>query len=284
MKPARFRYARPGTLDEALGLLADHADDGKLLAGGQSLVPMMNFRLAAPAVIVDIGAVRELHGIEEEGGTVVVRAGTRQRAVETSATVGVACPVVPAALAHVGHLQIRVRGTFGGSLAHADPAAELAAVALALDAELVVRSVRGERRIAATEFFVGPYMTTLELDEILTEVRMPVHTGRAWSFQEVARRRGDFALAGVCAVARNGSVALACFGAASTPRRLPAAESAVAEELVPETIDVAAEAAAAEIDPISDVHADERLRRRLVGELVRRTLTEVLNGRDSDSR
>jgi carbon-monoxide dehydrogenase medium subunit len=252
-----------------------------VLAGGQSLVPMMNFRLAAPSVVVDIGALQELRGIAEEGGTLVVRAGTRQRAVETAPAVATACPVVPAALAHVGHLQIRVRGTFGGSLAHADPAAELAAVALALDAELVARSVRGERRIAATEFFAGPYMTALALDEILTEVRLPMLAGDAWSFQEVARRRGDFALAGVCAVARNGSVALACFGAAGTPRRLPAAESAVAAGLGPDAIDDAAAAAGAEIDPISDVHADERLRRRLVGELVRRTLTEVSNGRDS---
>jgi carbon-monoxide dehydrogenase medium subunit len=183
----------------------------------------------------------------------------------------------------VGHLQIRARGTFGGSLAHADPAAELAAVALALDAGLVARSERGERTIPATEFFVGPYMTALELDEILTEVRLPVSNG-PWSFQEVARRRGDFALAGVCAASRNGVVALACFGVAATPTRLPAAEEALRNARPEDAIAAAAEAASAEVEPMSDLHADGWLRRRLLAELIGRALTEVMDGRDSHAR
>lgn len=281
MKPARFAYTRPTTLDEAVGLLAEHGDDAKILAGGQSLVPMMNFRLAAPGVVVDVGAVEELRGIGETGGRVVIRAGTRQRAVETSPSVAGACPILPAALAHVGHLQIRERGTFGGSLAHADPAAELAAVALALEAELVLRSARGERSISAGEFFLGPYTTALEADEILVEVRLPSLAGARWAFDEIARRRGDFALAGVCAVARNGSVALSAFGVAATPTRLHAAEAALGGAESGEAVEAAARAASEEIDPIADVHADARLRRLLLGELVRRTLTEVFDGRDS---
>lgn len=280
MKPPPFRYVRPGSIEEVLGLLAEHGDEAKVLAGGQSLVPLLNFRLARPSVLIDLALVGSLRGIERRNGTLAIGAMTRQRDAEVSAEVGEAAPLVPQALAWVGHLQNRNRGTVGGSIAHADPAAELPAVALALDAEMVVRGAGGERLIPAAGFFEGPFMTVLGPEELLTEVRFPVRAGARTTFIELARRSGDFALAGVAAVNRgppgDADVALAAMGVGGRATRLSEAEAAVrGRELDDAVLGEAGEAASAAVDPPTDVHADSEYRRELLGVLVRRALRKV---------
>ena len=279
MKPPPFRYVRPETLEEALAILAEHGDDAKVLAGGQSLVPLLNFRLARPAVLVDLELLTPLRTIEPQGDVIVVGAMVRQAEAERSPELA-SVPPIGQALAWVGHLQIRHRGTVGGSLAHADPAAELPAVVLALGAEMVTRSSVRERVVPAEQFFVGPFTTALEPDEILTHVRFPVIAGIRSAFVEFARRSGDFALAGVCAVnlgtGGDGRIALAAIGVGGTPVRLAGAEQ-VLERVprTPEVIHAAGVAASAAVDPPSDVHADSAYRRELLGVLVRRALRDV---------
>ena len=263
-----------------LATLAEHGDEAKVLAGGQSLVPLLNFRFARPAVLVDLGRVGALAGIERRDGTVSVGAMTRQRYAERSDDLRDACPLVAQALAHVGHLQIRNRGTVGGSIAHADPAAELCAVALAVDAEMVIRGPRGERVVAAADFFQGPFTTTIEPDELLAEVRFPALGGARTAFLELARRSGDFALSGVAALNRGTSgaarVALAAIGVGGSAVRLREAEAAVeGRELTDEVLQDAGEAASAAVDPPTDIHADSRYRKELLGVLVRRALRQV---------
>ncbi|HXF81881.1 MAG TPA: FAD binding domain-containing protein, partial [bacterium] len=202
MKPAPFRYAAPESLDEALGLLRRFGAEGKVLAGGQSLVPLLNMRLVRPAVLIDLNRVRSLDYIVHGAGrgpTREVRLGamTRQRAAERSPLVRMELPLLAEALAYVGHPQIRNRGTVGGSVAHADPSAELPAVLAALDGRVVLRSARGARTLSAEEFFRGYLTTALAPDELLVELRLPAHPHRGTAFLEVARRHGDFALAGV---------------------------------------------------------------------------------------
>ena len=199
VKPPPFDYLAPSSLDEALAFRAEHGGDGTVLAGGQSLMPLLNLRMAYPATVIDLGHVEELAGIHSVDGGVAIRAMTRQRDAERSDLALERCPLLVQALRHVGHVTIRNRGTVGGSLAHADPAAELPAVALALGAQLVARSVRGERTIAADDFFLGFLTTALEPDELLVEVRFPSVGGAGRvgsSFLEIARRHGDFALVG----------------------------------------------------------------------------------------
>jgi carbon-monoxide dehydrogenase medium subunit len=283
VKPPRFEYARPATLAAAAELLAASDGDGKLLAGGQSLMPLLNMRLAAPAVLVDLALVDELQELRRDGDVLVIGAGVRQRTAERSQLVADACPLVAQALRHVGHVQIRNRGTIGGSIAHADPTAELPAVALALDAELVATSVRGARTIAARDFFAGPYTTRLEEDEVLTEVRLPVLAGARTAFQEVARRNGDFALAGVAAVVRfeggSATVAearLAAVGATGAPVRLAGAEASLAgRELDDAAIAAAEQAARAELEAGGGGTAEGPYRRHLAASLVARALGEV---------
>lgn len=267
-------------MPEVLALLAEHGDEAKLLAGGQSLVPLLNLRLARPSVVVDLAAVDGLAGIEQVDGRLLLGAMARQRAVETSATVAAACPLLVEAVRHIGHVQIRNRGTVGGSLAHADPAAELPAVVLALGAEMVARSTRGERVVLAHEFFDGSFTTTLQPDELLIEVRMPVTERCRTAFFEVARRTGDFAIAGVAAVVGFeadsrcvADVGLAALGVGPTPIRLRDAEAAVlGSNLGDDSVSAAAAAAMSAVSPITDVHADEDYRRLLVGVLVSRAL------------
>ncbi|MEA2330123.1 MAG: aerobic carbon-monoxide dehydrogenase medium subunit [Thermoleophilaceae bacterium] len=283
MKPPRFDYSRPSTLARAVELLAASDGEGKLLAGGQSLVPVLNMRLAQPSVLVDLGLVEELRGLRREGDVLSIGAGVRQCDAEKSPLVRDCCPLVPQALRHVGHVQIRNRGTIGGSIAHADPTAELPAVALALDAELVATSVRGTRTIAARDFFRGPYTTTLEEDEVLTQVRLPIFADARTAFHEVARRSGDFALAALAAVVRfaPGSqtiveARLAAVGTGGTPVRLDQAETGLeGRELTPETVDAAAADARAQLDATADQTVEREFRRDLVGTLVSRALTEV---------
>jgi CO/xanthine dehydrogenase FAD-binding subunit len=226
MKPAPFRYARPRTLDGVLALLADSGGGAKLLAGGQSLLPLLNLRLERPSVLIDLALVEELQVIARDGDELVIGSGVRQRTAETSSVVRTGCPLIGLALRYVGHVQTRSRGTIGGSLAHADPDAELPAVAVALDAVLVAAGPRGRRAIAARDFFRGAYATALADDEVLTELRLPVRPELRYAFVEVARP-----VAAVAAAVRlvDGAVAearLAAIGAAAGPLRLTAAEDA----------------------------------------------------------
>jgi aerobic carbon-monoxide dehydrogenase medium subunit len=282
LKPPLFAYARPGSLPEALELLAQGGEDAKVLAGGQSLVPLLNFRLARPTVLIDLNALSELDYVRRDDGHLAVGALTRQRAVETSPAVAEGCPLLPQALHHVGHVQIRHRGTVGGSIAHADPAAELPAVAVATGATVVATGPGGTRELPAREFFDGPFMTVLSPSEILTEVRFPLIPGARTAFIEFARRSGDFALGGVAATVsftEEGQVAtagLAACGMGPAPVRLQGSEEAITgQALDPPVLAQAARAASEQVSPFSDVHADETYRRELVGVLLRRALQEV---------
>jgi carbon-monoxide dehydrogenase medium subunit len=233
VKPSPFEYFAPTTVDECVALLAEHGDDAKLLAGGQSLVPLMNLRLSAPKVIVDLNGVAELRGVREHDGGLAIGAMTRQREVATSDVVRSAWPLVACAAGLIGYPAIRVRGTIGGSLAHADPAAELPCVAVTLDAEIVVAGPSGRRMIAARDFFLSHFTTALQPAEILLEVRFPARgDGDGWEFVEFSRKRGDFALAAVAVDVRrrNGRVEhvrIGMAGVADRPRRATAAEQAL---------------------------------------------------------
>jgi carbon-monoxide dehydrogenase medium subunit len=282
VKPPAFEYVAPTSLDEALELRAKHGADSVVLAGGQSLMPLLNLRLALPAVVIDIGRVMELAGVRSANGGLAIGAMTRQREVERSELVGERSPLLGKAVRLIGHPTIRNRGTVGGSLAHADAAAELSATALALDAEIVARSLRGQRAIPARDFFLDYLTTALEPDELLVEVRVPAVPGGA-AFQEVARRHGDFAIAGAAAVVmveegvvRDARIAL--LGVGPTPVRATEAEALLrggraGEELFRE----AAEKAAAGLEPSSDVHAPAGYRRRVAAVLTRRALMEAVS-------
>ncbi len=281
MKPAAFEYEAPRSLDEALALLARHGDEAKVLAGGQSLIATMNFRLAQPAMLVDINGITELSYIREASGGLEIGALTRQATVEKSELVASRCALLAEAMPHVAHSQIRNRGTFGGSLAHADSASELPAVALALEAEMVICSESGERTVPAEEFFVGLFETALEPEELLVEVRLPdlpQHTGTA--FLELSRRRGDFALVGVAVVLEatpDGTVArsrIVLHSVGETPVLAQAAMTALRGKVPDETnCRNAAEAAADnDIDPLGDLHASAEYRRHLTSVLTRRAL------------
>lgn len=218
MKPAPFEYHAPQTVADAVSLLAEHGDEAKALAGGQSLVPMLALRLARFAHLVDLGRVSELTGIERSNGTVVIGAMTRQAQLERHPVVGADVPLLARATPLIGHFQIRNRGTVGGSLAHADPASEYPAVAVALDAEMRIAGSGGRRGVAARDFFVSTWMTCLEPDELLVATAFPVWSGRCgFAVEEVARRHGDFALAGAaCAVELDGRDRVSRVGSASS--------------------------------------------------------------------
>jgi len=284
VKPAPFDYVRPSSVDEALAALAADGD-AKLLAGGQSLIPAMNFRLAAPTRLIDLGGLDELRGIEApDTGGLVIGTMTRQREVERSAEVRERCPLLAELMPWIAHPQIRNRGTIGGSLAHADPAAELPAVMLALDATLVARGPAGERRIPASGFYVGLFTTALAPDEMLVRIEIPAaEPGTRSAFEEVSRRQGDFALAGVAVsvtVGADGSVADASICLLSVGDG-PVAASAGAAALLgaplsDATIAAAAAATAAELDPPGDIHASPAYRRHLAEVLTRRALERSL--------
>lgn len=284
MKPPPFDYVVPGSVPEAVALLERHAGEAKLLAGGQSLMPLLNMRLARPAALIDVNRLRDLDYVREADGGLAIGAITRQRTVERSDLVRSRLPLLQAALRLVSHPQVRNRGTFGGSLAHADPSAECPAVALALDAECRIVGPRGERRVKAEDFFVTYLTTVLEPNEMLTEVRLPLLPPRSgWSVQEVARRHGDFAMAGVvalmtldgagaCAAAR-----IVLFGVAPTAIRVRAAEQVLAGARPAAAVfeQAGKEASAAVAEPLSDVHASAEFRRHLAGVLTRRALAEA---------
>jgi carbon-monoxide dehydrogenase medium subunit len=270
MKPAAFEYFRPQSLGEALSVLAEHGGDAKPLAGGQSLIPAMNFRLATPSVLVDLNAVGELSYIRDDSGDVRIGGMTRQRAVERSALVSARVPLMAETMPYIAHPAIRNRGTIGGSLAHADPAAELPAVMLALKARLMVSSQSGTREVPADEFFVGLFSTAIQTGELLTEIRIPPPRARSgFAFQELSRRHGDFALVGQCAEAR---IALVSVG--DTPMlAVQAAMALTGQKPSAAAIHAAGDAAASrDIDPSSDIHASARYRRHLASVLTRRAL------------
>ena len=281
MKPAPFEYFRPRSLDEALSLLAEHGGDAKALAGGQSLIPAMNFRLATPSVLVDLNALSELSYIKDDAGGVTIGGMTRQRALERSTLVSDRVPLVAETMPHIAHPAIRNRGTIGGSLAHADPAAELPAVTLALNARLVVSSTSGAREVSADDFFIGLFTTAVQPGELLTEIRIPAPAARSgFAFQEISRRHGDFALVGVAATVQlddNGGCASARIALLSVGDRPMLAEQAsktlVGQSPSAEAFRTAADTAATrDIDPSSDIHASARYRRQLANVLTRRVL------------
>jgi CO/xanthine dehydrogenase FAD-binding subunit len=279
MKPARFGFHDPDDLDDALALTAQLGDDAAILAGGQSLVPMMNLRLVQPAAVIDLNRVAELRYVRAGADHVALGAMTRNRTLERDPEVALGAPLVAEAMPHVAYASIRARGTVGGSVAHADPAAELPCVLLAADASFVLAATAGRREVAATEFFVGPFTTARAPHELLVEIRVPAPVpGTVTGFAEFARKSGDFALAlaavtltvqdGRCTRAR-----VALGGVDSVPVRATSAERLLqGAPLEPALVEEAARAAAGDVDPTGDSHGSAAYRKRLVAVQVRRAL------------
>ena len=282
MKLPPFDYACPTTLPEAIELLASH-DDAKAIAGGQSLVPMLAFRLAQPSLLVDLRKLADLRGIRISDAGVTLGAMVRWRDIENDERLETAHPLLKAAISHVAHYQIRNRGTVGGSIAHADPAAEMPGIAMTCDAEIAVVGKSGAHVIQAADFFQGALTTALTTDEIIVEVRLPAWpAGRRWGFQEFARRRGDFAMAAAAVFydqdergkARNAHVGV--IGVGDRPLRLTAVEDLLNGESIDEaTIAKADAATSAAVEPQDDIHASAAYRRSLVGTMVERALTSA---------
>jgi carbon-monoxide dehydrogenase medium subunit len=282
VKLPAFEYAAPASLGEALKLLA--ANPGaKALAGGQSLIPTMAFRLATPSMLVDLGKLHELENISVHADGVHLGSRVRWRDIEDDARLPTAHPLLVEAISHVAHYQIRNRGTVGGSLAHADPAAEMPGVAVACDAQILVASPKGRRTVAAGEFFTGALGTVLADDELIVELRLPAWPARRrWAFEEFSRRRGDFALAGIAAFydLHDGKVKdahVGVIGACVRPHRVPQAEALVnGRRLDAASIQAAARALEAALEPPSDLHASAAYRRSLAATLLERALTRTL--------
>ncbi|HEY4397506.1 MAG TPA: xanthine dehydrogenase family protein subunit M [Acidimicrobiia bacterium] len=268
MIPAPFDYLRAGSADEAIAALAEHGDDAKLLAGGMSLLPLMKLRLATPAVLVDVGRVRDLSYVRDSGDHVAVGALTRHRDLETSDVLAEQCAPLRTVASEVGDNQVRHRGTIGGSVSHGDPASDLPALLLALDATFVVRGPGGERTIAAAGFFRGFLETALEPDEMLTEIRVPKAPGAGFSYQKFQRRAQDWAIVGAMAM-RNGDARIALVNMGSTPLRATAVEEALAGGAA---VAEAAEHAAEGTEPSGDINATSEYREHLARVLVRRAL------------
>jgi len=290
VKPAPFTYLAARSLDQALAALAGADGDGKVLAGGQSLMPMMNFRLVRPSVLVDINRIPGLDGIEERDGRLSLGALVRHCTTASHPLIAARLPIVAEAMTHVAHFTVRNRGTFVGSVCHADPAGEMPMMALLLDAEIRAASVRGERMIAAADFFFGSLTTALEPDEMAVGVDIPVPpSGTGWGFEEFARRHGDYALAavGVLVERRSGlarNVRIAVIGAGDAPCRVAGAEASFeGSDGSAAALDAAVAALREAIDPNADLNASSDFRRHLLGVLARRALaaawdraTEVL--------
>jgi len=284
MKPAPFEYYAPRSVPEALALLSEHGYDAKVLAGGQSLVPMMNFRLVQPAVVVDINNIPELSGIQGDKNGLRLGAMVRHAQVEKAPIVKERAPLIYETMPQIATAQIRNRGTIGGSLSHADPSAELVVVTTALDAKFKIQNQKGERVVSAREFFVGLLMTVMEPEDLLIEVEIPDLPPRTgWSLKEVARRPHDFALVGVTALltldrkGRCEKASLVYLSAGDGPVSAPEAAALLEGEVINgDLIAAAAEKAAEdEIDPGSDIHATAEFRRHLANVLTRRALEEA---------
>lgn len=283
MKPASFAYHRATSVPEALELLAREGEDAKVLAGGQSLVPLMAFRLARPSALVDIGSIADLRYVRREGDVLRIGALATHRDIETSSDPGVldGFGILPRAARLIGHYPIRIRGTFGGSIAHADPTSEWCMLALLLDAEIVVTGTRGERTIPAGDFFRGLFTTPLDFDELVTEVRIPGPVPRA-SIHEFARRQGDFAIVAAAAAVevegdRLRSARIALSGVGAAPVRAKEAEALLAGAAVDDgAFAEAGRAASAGVDPPSDIHGSSGYRKELAAALVQRALAEAV--------
>jgi carbon-monoxide dehydrogenase medium subunit len=289
VKPAKFDYHAPASVDEALALLGRYAGEAKILAGGQSLVPLLNFRLSRPAALIDLNRIPALAYIRAHDGEMRLGAMTRQRTIEFSPELAERVPLLTEATRLVGHLPIRSRGTIGGSLAHADPSAEYPAVLTALGGSVVVRGPKGERVVAAADLFQSYLTTSLGADEILVEVRLPAPpAGAGHAFEELSRRHGDFALIGIAAViARSGErctlARLATAGAGPVPVRLRAAEEILERDgLGDAAIEAASRRATELVEPDADIHASADYRRHLTGVLtgraIKRALTKARHG------
>jgi CO/xanthine dehydrogenase FAD-binding subunit len=288
VKPAVFEYSAPTTVDEALALLAEQPDEAKLLAGGQSLVPLMNFRLARPERLIDLNRVAELAHLERRNGDVVIGAMTRHATAERSPLLAEGWPLLTEAIGWVGHEQIRNRGTIGGSVAHADPAAELPVALAALDARFHVRSSTAERFVGWSEFFVAEFTTALEAHEMVVAIEIPaLPPGAATAFVEFARRHGDFALGGAAAVVVLGpsgvcsEARLSLLAATPAPQRATAAEQLlVGSTLDDAAISAAADAAVTGVEPTGDIHGSTKYRRKLLRTMAQRALSmAALRGR-----
>ncbi|MCE2492437.1 MAG: FAD binding domain-containing protein [Alphaproteobacteria bacterium] len=283
MKPAPFEYFAPETAEEALALMAEHGVEARPLAGGQSLVPLINMRMAQPSVLIDLNRCPELAYLRGEDGMLVSGPMTRQRELELSETVRAACPLIAKAMPYMGHATIRNRGTAGGSLSHADPSAELPGVALALGAEMIAGGPNGRRTVPATEFFFAELTTALEPDEMLCEIRFPeAPAGSRAAFAEVGSHFGGLALVGVAAqidldsAGRCTKAALAATGAGERPTRLSSTEAVLTGEVLEkQSIAEAAEAAAGDVEPLEDLHATAHWRRRAAVAMAARVLHEI---------
>ena len=282
MKPAPFIHLAPTSLKDALALLNEHAPDARVLAGGQSLVPLMNFRLSRPSHLIDLNRIPDLSYIRQNGDHLSIGAMTRERTIENSELVRTHVPLLHEATSYIGHLPIRSRGTIGGSIVNADPAAEYPAALLALDGEMVLHSTRGKRHVPAASFFEGVLSTVLEPDELLAELIVPKTVpGTGSAFLEISRRHGDFALVGIAAqVTLSGetitNVQLAACGVGPGPVRLSNAEHKVLEAGLTElSVKLAARTAADEVNPLSDIHASADYRRRLTAVLTQRSLMKA---------
>jgi|SRR5215469_6353323 len=265
MIPAQFEYVAAESAEHAISLLAEHGDDAKLLAGGHSLLPMMKLRLAAPELLIDIGGLTELAGVATDGDELVIGATTKHADLAASELVGAQAPLLAYAAGQVGDPQIRHRGTIGGSLSHADPAADLPMAIVALGGSVVLHGPNGMRTVPADDLFVGYFETVVQPDEVLTAIRVPRRPGNPWGYQKFVRRANDWAIVGVAAI--DGRIALANMG--STPLRASAAEQALAAGASPAA---AAEHAADGTSPGEDMHADREYRRHLARVLTRRAL------------
>jgi aerobic carbon-monoxide dehydrogenase medium subunit len=279
MKPADFEYHAPRTVDELLALLAAHGEDGKILAGGQSLVPVMNFRLARPARLFDLNGIAELDFLRTEGKTLRIGALTRHAAFHRAVVPGPTGTLLATVAKHIAHYPIRMRGTFAGSIAHADPASEWCVIACLLDATIVARSRRGERELAANGYFEGTFATGLRPDEVITEVRLPILDG-AWraGFNEFSRRAGDFAIAMTAVALRTAGkkiaeAHIAIGGVEDRPTRCPQAEALLVKGGSPAD---AAKAVAAVVKPMEDIHADAAYRKDLVRATTERAIAQAL--------
>jgi aerobic carbon-monoxide dehydrogenase medium subunit len=278
MYPATFDYVRPSTLDEAVALLARHGDAAKILAGGHSLIPAMKLRLARPKIVVDISRLGQLTEIREAGGRIAIGAMTTHYQIESSALLREKCPLLPETAARIGDVQVRNKGTIGGSLVHADPAADYPAAILALDAELEVAGPKGRRTIAAQKFFVDLLQTAVGPDEILCEIRVPV-TGRSVAYEKTEQKASGFALAGVAVIAGRDGVKIGVTGVAATPYRATTAERALDGQTSAEAIARAASLAGQGITALGDIHASPDFRIHLAEVNTRRALTRALLAR-----
>jgi len=277
MYPASFDYTRPATVDEAIALLARHGDAAKVLAGGHSLIPAMKLRLTRPQIVVDIGRIAGLSYIREDGGALAIGAMTTHADIEGSALLKEKCPLLPETASHIGDVQVRNRGTIGGSLVHADPAADYPAAMLALDAEIVLASPRGRRTVGAADFFVDLLQTATAPDEILVEIRVPV-TAKSVAYVKTEQKASGFALAGAAAVIGAHGVRIGITGVAAKAYRATAVEDVLATNGTPTPagIALAATHAADGVEPLGDIHASAEFRAHLAQVNTRRAIERAL--------